>query len=162
MVDPDVILGEGVRIFNRDLVNLFGCSIGDHSFVGPFVEITRGVEIGRHCIVESHSFICTGVVVKDHVFIGHGVMFVNDFYPRTDRHVVYPRTVIEEYSSIGTNATVLGGVTVGAHSIIGAGSVVTRSVPPLSIAAGTPARVLRSFASLAELKDYITSRQASA
>jgi acetyltransferase-like isoleucine patch superfamily enzyme len=162
MIDPDVILGEDVRIFNADLVNIFGCKIGDHSFIGPFVEITRGVEIGRHCIIESHSFVCDSVVLMDHVFVGHGVMFVNDMYPRTDRHVLYPKTVVGEYCSIGTNSTIIGGVEIGEHAIVGAGAVVTKDVPPLSIVAGNPARVLRRFASLDELKSYIVRRQATA
>jgi UDP-2-acetamido-3-amino-2,3-dideoxy-glucuronate N-acetyltransferase len=161
MIDADVKLGKNVRIFSPDLVNLFGCEIGDDSFVGPFVEITRGVTVGRKCLIESHSFLCDSVVVEDSVFIGHGVMFTNDIYPRTDRHVVYRKTLVKRFASIGTNATVVGGVTIGEHSIIGAGAVVTRDVPDLSIAAGNPARVTRTFADVAELKRYLVERQAT-
>ena len=162
MIDDDVVLGENVRIFDASLVNLFGCTIGADSFIGPFVEITRGVVIGRRCTVESHAFICDGVSIADDVFVGHGAMFTNDLYPRTDRHVVYPRTRVEEFASIGSNATVVGGVTIHGHAIVGAGAVVTRDVPPLAVVAGNPARVIRRFASLDELKAYIRSRQASA
>jgi acetyltransferase-like isoleucine patch superfamily enzyme len=159
MIDPDVVLGKNVRIFNPDQVNIFGCQIGDDSFVGPFVEITRGVTIGKRCLIESHSFLCTGVEVEDDVFISHGVMFTNDLYPRTDRHVVYPRTLIRRFASIGTHATILGGVTIGEHAIIAAGAVVTKIVPALSIARGNPARISRQFESLEELKKHILSRQ---
>ena len=161
MIDPDVVLGKNVRIFNPDQVNIFGCKIGDDSFVGPFVEITRGVTIGKRCLIESHSFLCTGVEVEDDVFISHGVMFTNDLYPRTDRHVVYPETLIRRFASIGTHATILGGVTVGEHAVVGAGAVVTRDVPPLSIVAGNPAKVTRQFSALDELKQYIHERQAT-
>ena len=112
MIDPDVVLGSNVRIFDASLVNLFGCTIGDDTFIGPFVEITRGVVIGRRCTVESHAFICDGVSIGDDVFVGHGAMFTNDLYPRTDRHVVYPRTRVEDFASIGSNATIVGGVTI--------------------------------------------------
>lgn len=162
MIDPDVILGESVSIFNPDLVNLFGCTIGDGSFVGPFVEITRGVVVGRNCKIESHSFLCTDVVLEDHVFIGHGVMFTNDLYPRTDRHVRYLATRVGRYASIGSNATVVAGVTIGEHAVVGAGAVVTRDVPAYSIVAGNPARVLRQFGSLEELLAYIHARQETA
>jgi acetyltransferase-like isoleucine patch superfamily enzyme len=161
MIDPDVVLGKNVRIFNPDQVNIFGCEIGDDSFVGPFVEITRGVIIGKRCLIESHSFLCTGVKVEDDVFISHGVMFTNDLYPRTDRHVVYPQTLIRRFASIGTHATILGGVTIGEHAVVGAGAVVTKDVPPLSIVAGSPAKVTRQFSSLGELKQYIHRRQAT-
>jgi UDP-2-acetamido-3-amino-2,3-dideoxy-glucuronate N-acetyltransferase len=162
MIDPDVILGENVRIYNPEQVNLFGCEIGDGSFVGPFVEITRGVTVGKRCLIESHSFLCTGVEVADDVFISHGVMFTNDLYPRTDRHVVYPRTLVKQFASIGTNATILGGVTIGEHAVVGAGAVVTKDVPSFSIVLGNPARVTRQFGSLSELKEYICGRQATA
>jgi len=159
MIDHDVVLGKNVRIFNPDQVNIFGCKIGDDSFVGPFVEITRGVKIGKRCLIESHSFLCTGVEVEDDVFISHGVMFTNDLYPRTDRHVVYPRTLIRRFASIGTGATILGGVEIGEHAIIAAGAVVTKDVPALSIVRGNSARVSRQFESLEELKKHIMSRQ---
>lgn len=161
MIDPDVELGTGVKIFNPEQVNIFGCRIGDESFVGPFVEITRGVIIGKKCVIESHSFLCTGVVLEDQVFVGHGAMFTNDLFPRTDRHVVHPQTLVRRFASIGTNVTILGGVEIGEHAVIGAGAVVTKSVPALAIVAGNPARVLRQFQSLEELRTYITSRQAT-
>jgi UDP-2-acetamido-3-amino-2,3-dideoxy-glucuronate N-acetyltransferase len=161
MIDPDVVLGKNVLVFNPDLVNLFGCKIGDESFVGPFVEITRGVTIGKRCLIESHSFLCTGVELENDVFISHGVMFTNDLYPRTDRHVVYPRTLVKQFASIGTHATILGGVIIGKHAVVGAGAVVTRDVPPLSIVLGSPAKVSRQFGSLGELKQYICERQAT-
>jgi acetyltransferase-like isoleucine patch superfamily enzyme len=161
MIDDDVVLGEGVTIFDPALVNMFGCSIGDGTFIGPFVEITRGVTVGRRCKVESHSFICTAVTIEDDVFIGHGAVFTNDLYPRTDRHVEYKPTRVEVFASIGSNATILGGVTVHRHAVVGAGAVVTRDVPPLSVVAGNPARVLRRFGSLEELHEYIRGRQAT-
>jgi UDP-2-acetamido-3-amino-2,3-dideoxy-glucuronate N-acetyltransferase len=161
VIDDDVRMGVGVKVFSRELVNLFGCEIGDHTFIGPFVEITRGVSIGSNCLIESHSFICDSVTIEDHVFIGHGVMFSNDIYPRTDRHVVYAKTLVQQFASIGTNATIVGGVTIGAHAVIGAGAVVTRDVPALAIATGNPARVTRRFDTTEDLKEYIRSRQPS-
>lgn len=161
MVEENVKLGKRVKIFAPDLVNIFQCEIGDDSFVGPFVEITRGAVIGKNCIVESHSFICTGVTICDNVFIGHGAMFVNDLYPRTDRHVVYKKTLVRQGASIGTNATIIGGVEIGEHAIIGGGTVVTKDIPAFSIAAGNPARIIKQFKNLTELKKHITSRQKS-
>lgn len=161
MVDPDVILGKNVRIFNSDLVNIFGCEIGDDTFIGPFVEITRNVKIGKKCIIESHSFICDSVTIEDNVFIGHGVMFTNDLYPRTDRYVVYCKTLVKQNASIGTNSTLIGGITVGEHAIVGAGAVVTKDIPDLSVVAGNPAKIARQFKNLDELKKYINSRQVS-
>ena len=162
MIDADVRLGANVRIFLPDLVNLFGCEIGDDSFIGPFVEITRGTVVGPACKIESHSFLCTDVTLERGVFVGHGVMFTNDLYPRTDRHVQYLPTLVREFVSIGSNATIVAGVTIGRHSIIGAGAVVTRDVPDFTIVAGNPARVRRTFAGLDELQAYIRSRQATA
>ena len=162
MVDLDVMLGRNVRIFNCDLVNLFGCEIGDDSFIGPFVEITRGVVVGKHCVIESHSFLCDSVKLEDRVFVGHGAMFTNDLYPRTGRHVVYRKTLVRRFASIGSNATIVGGVTIGAHAIIGAGAVVTKDVPDFSVAAGNPARVLRRFSTAGELAEYIGARQPAA
>ena len=162
MIDPDVKLGARVKIYNPDQVNLFGCTIGDDTFIGPFVEITRGVEIGARCKIESHSFLCTGVTIEDDVFIGHGVMFTNDSYPRTDRHVVHPATRVKKFASLGTHATILGGITIGEHAVIGAGAVVTKDVPDLAIAIGSPARIVRRFDSLGEFKNYIQERQKTA
>src|SRR5262249_26264677 len=159
MIDPDVELGAGVVIFDRQLVNIFGCSIGDGTFIGPFVEITRNVKIGRRCKIESHSFICDGVELADGVFIGHGVMFTNDLYPTTYRHVKRLATFVGESASLGSNATVIGGIRIGAHVVIGAGAVVATDIPDFSIAVGNPARVLRSFVNAEELRSYIESQQ---
>ncbi len=161
MIDADVKFGANVRVFDPQLVNLFGCEIGDDSFIGPFVEVTRGVLIGKRCKIESHAFICTAVTIEDEVFVGHGVMFTNDLYPKCDRHVQYRPTVVRYGASIGSNATVVGGVEIGEHAVVGAGAVVTRDVPAFSIAAGNPARVLRQFDSRVDLYEYMVSRQAS-
>jgi acetyltransferase-like isoleucine patch superfamily enzyme len=132
-------------------VNLYGCSIGDYSRVGAFVEIQKGAKIGANCKISSHSFICTGVTIEDEVFVGHGVMFINDIYPRavnsdgslkTEADWSLVETRVEKRASLGTNCTILGGVTVGEGALVGAGSVVTRDVPAYSIAAGVPARVV--------------------
>ncbi len=162
MIDSDVKLGAGVRIFDPALVNIFGCEIGDDTFVGPFVEITRGVVIGKKCLIESHSFICTGVTIEDEVFVGHGVVFVNDQYPRTHRHVVYPDTRVRRGASIGSNATIIGGTTIGDYAVVGAGAIVTRDIPAYAIAAGNPARVRRQFANYEEMLAYMKARQPSA
>ena len=159
MIDADVILGKNIIIFNKDLVNIFGCKIDDNCFIGPFVEITRGVHIMRHCKIESHSFLCTGVILEEGVFVGHGVMFTNDNYPRTDRHVVHPETLVKSFASLGTGSTIIGGVTIGCHSVIGAGAVVTKNVPDFAIVAGNPARIIRQFSGIDELKEYIESKQ---
>src|SRR3990172_2509173 len=159
MIDSNVILGKNVKIFNPDLVNIFDCSIGDETFVGPFVEITRGVTIGKKCKIESHSFICTSVEIQDEVFIGHGVMFTNDLYPRVDRQVEYIPTRVEKGVSIGSNATIIAGISIGEYAVIGAGATVTRSVPAYSIAAGNPAQVKRQFASYDQMLEYMTSKQ---
>lgn len=159
MVDADVRLGSNVRIFDEAMVNIFGCEIGDDSFIGPFVEITRGVRIGKRCKIESHSFLCDSVDVGDDVFIGHGVTFTNDLYPRVDRAVQYIRTKVGDYASLGSNATIVCGVTLGKHCVIGAGAVVTKDVPDYAIAAGNPARILRQFDSAEEMLAYMSSRQ---
>lgn len=151
MIGDDVTLGEGVEIRHPDLVNLYGCSIGEGTRIGPFVEIQRGVAIGSNCKISSHSFICTGVTIEDGVFVGHGVIFVNDNLPRatnqrgellSEGEWELAETKVEERASIGSNATILGGVAVGRHSVVGAGAVVTQTVPPFTIVAGSPARVL--------------------
>ncbi len=149
-IAPDVKLGQGVVI--RAFVNLYGCEIGADSRIGTFVEIQKGVKIGERVKVSSHTFICEGVTVEDEVFIGHGVMFINDRYPQattsdgrlqTDADWACVPTRIKKRAAIGSNATILCGVTVGERAIVGAGSVVTRDVPDNAIVAGVPARVLR-------------------
>ncbi len=159
MIDDDVELAEGVTIFNPDLVNIFGCTIGKGSFVGPFVEITRNTVIGAGCTIESHSFICDSVTLEDGVFIGHGVMFTNDLYPSVGVRVEFKKTLVQRGASLGSNATIVGGVTIGEAAVIGAGAVVTRDVPAFSIAAGNPARVLKRFESRGKLLEYMRSRQ---
>ena len=154
-ISPDVQLGRNVKIFAY--VNLYGCSIGDETKIGAFVEIQRGAVIGRRVKVSSHTFICEGVTIEDNAFIGHGVMFTNDLYPRStnadgsiqtaDDWKCTP-TLIGRGASIGSNATILCGVTVGAGAMVGAGSVVTKDVPPHTVVAGNPARVLRKVESL--------------
>jgi len=147
---PDVKLGQDVKIYA--FVNLYGCEIGDETKVGTFVEIQKGAKIGSRVKVSSHTFICEGVTIEDEVFIGHGVMFINDKYPRaatsagqlqTEADWVCVPTLIGRGASVGSNVTILCGVTVGEGALIGAGSVVTHDVPPRSIVAGNPARVIR-------------------
>lgn len=154
-IAADVILGEGVVV--RDFVNLYGCAIGDNTRIGTFVEIQKGVVVGQNCKISSHTFICEGVTIEDDVFVGHNVSFINDSYPRattnghlqTEQDWVVEPTVVKRGASIGTGATILPRIVIGEGAIVGAGSVVTREVPPYAIAAGNPARVLR----------YIQSRQ---
>jgi acetyltransferase-like isoleucine patch superfamily enzyme len=149
-IAPDVKLGKDVRIFA--FTNLYGCEIGDETKIGTFVEIQKGAKIGRRCKISSHTFICEGVTIEDNVFVGHGVMFVNDMYPRatasgalqTEQDWKVERTLVKKGASIGTGVTVLANVTIGEDAIVGAGAVVTRDVPPRTIVAGNPARVLRS------------------
>lgn len=151
-IAPDVKLGDGVKI--NDFVNLYGCEIGDNTKIGAFVEIQKGVKIGRNCKISSHTFICEGVTIEDNVFIGHNVTFINDVYPRataedgrlqTEEDWVCVPTLIKQGASIGSSGTLLCGVTVGENAIVGAGSVVTKDVPPDAVVAGNPARVLRSI-----------------
>lgn len=148
----NAILGADVAIPQPDLVNIYGCRIGDRTKVGPFVEIQKDVDIGADCKVSSHSFLCSGVTVEDGVFIGHGVMFTNDLEPRavnadgslqTEADWDMVPTRICRGASIGSNATILAGITVGAGALVGAGSVVTRDVAPGAVVVGVPARVIR-------------------
>ena len=152
LIAADVKLGRDVRIFG--FVNLYGCEIGDESKIGTFVEIQKGARIGRRCKVSSHTFICEGVTLEDEVFVGHGVMFTNDKNPRAttatgqlqtgaDWHCL--PTVVKTRVSIGSGATILCGITIGEGSIIGAGAVVTKDVPPGVVVAGNPARILRKI-----------------
>jgi acetyltransferase-like isoleucine patch superfamily enzyme len=151
-IHDDVILGHRVQIIHPGLVNLYGCKIGDETRIGPFVEIQKNSEIGRRCKISSHTFICEGVTVEDEVMIGHGVMFINDREPkatnadgsiRTEAEWNLEPTRICRGASIGSNATIMCGVTVGERALVGAGAVVVRDVPANTIAAGVPARVIR-------------------
>ncbi|MGO9417049.1 MAG: acyltransferase [Syntrophobacteraceae bacterium] len=151
-VAPDVVLGEGVKIY--DFVNLYGCHIGDNTRIGTFVEIQKGSRIGRNCKISSHTFICEGVTIEDNVFVGHNVTFINDLYPRAttnngqlqaEKDWVCVPTLVKRGASIGSSATLLSGVTVGENAVIGAASVVTRDVPPNTVVAGNPARILRQI-----------------
>ena len=153
-ISDNVRLGEGVIIHHPQLVNLYGCSVGTGSRVGAFVEIQKNARVGRRCKISSHTFICEGVTIEDQVFIGHGVMFINDSYPRattatgdlqTADHWRVEHTVVKKGASIGSGATVLSNVTIGERAIVGAGSVVTRDVPAGTIVAGNPAKVLRAI-----------------
>jgi acetyltransferase-like isoleucine patch superfamily enzyme len=149
VITPDVKLGNDVTIHN--FVNLYGCEIGDGTKIGSFVEIQKGARVGRNCKVSSHSFICEGVTIEDQVFIGHGVIFINDKYPRatsasgsmqTDADWEVVETTVRRGASVGSGATILCGVTIGEHAIVGAGAVVTQDVPAGATVAGIPARVL--------------------
>jgi UDP-2-acetamido-3-amino-2,3-dideoxy-glucuronate N-acetyltransferase len=151
MIADSVRLGVDVRIAQPDLVNLYGCSVGDGSRIGPFVEIQRGAVVGRKCKISSHTFICEGVTIEDGVFVGHGVVFTNDIYPRavtsagelqTDADWSVVPTLVKRRASIGSNATILAGITVGEGALVGAGAVVTRDVPDYMIAVGVPAQVI--------------------
>lgn len=152
LIAPSVKLGKDVRIYS--FTNLYGCEIGDESKIGTFVEIQKGAKIGRRCKVSSHTFICEGVLIEDEVFIGHGVMFTNDLFPRStnpdgqlqnDADWKCIPTHIKRGASIGSGATLLCGITVGERAVVGAGSVVTKDVPPDTVVAGNPARVLRKI-----------------
>jgi len=149
-IAENVKLGENVQL--NDFINLYGCTIGDGTKIGPFVEIQKNASIGKNCKIQSHTFICEGVTIEDDVFVGHGVMFINDRYPRstapsgvlqTEEDWEVVPTVIKKGASIGSNATILCGITIGEVAIIGAGSVVTKDVPNNTIVAGNPARLVR-------------------
>ena len=150
VIAPDVKLGKNVKIFS--FVNLYGCEIGDNTKIGTFVEVQKKAFIGRSCKISSHTFICEGVHIEDDVFIGHNVTFINDLYPRaatsegklqTDEDWDVVPTFVKKGASIGSSATILAGVTIGEKAIVGAGAVVTKDVPPYSVVAGNPARILR-------------------
>jgi acetyltransferase-like isoleucine patch superfamily enzyme len=151
LIAPNVKLGERVKIF--DFTNLYGCTIGDDSKIGTFVEIQKGAVIGRRCKISSHTFICEGVTIEDDVFVGHNVTFTNDRFPRataggklqTEQDWKCEPTLVRKGASIGSSVTLLCGVTVGENAIVGAGSVVTKDVPPHTIVAGNPARLLRTI-----------------
>jgi len=150
LIAPDVKLGRDVRIYG--FVNLYGCEIGDESRIGAFVEIQKGAKIGPRCKISSHTFICEGVTIEAEVFVGHGVNFINDRYPsatnatgrlKTDADWDCENTLIKRGASIGSGATLLGGITVGENAVVGAGAVVTKDVPANAIVVGNPARILR-------------------
>ena len=150
-ISGDVKLGTDTRIFHPDLVNLYGCEIGDETGIGSFVEIQKGAKIGNRCKISSHSFICEGVTIEDGVFVGHGVMFTNDAYPsavnkdgslQTDADWAVLETRVKTRASIGSGATILPGITIGTGALVGAGAVVTGNVPDHAIVAGNPARVV--------------------
>jgi acetyltransferase-like isoleucine patch superfamily enzyme len=151
MISDDVELGEDVTIYHPQLVNLYGCKVGKGSRIGAFVEIQKGVLIGARSKISSHTFICEGVTIEDGVFVGHGVMFTNDIYPRalnsggslqSEADWAVVETRVGAGASIGSNATILCGITIGRHALVGAGAVVTRDVPDFAIVAGVPARIM--------------------
>jgi acetyltransferase-like isoleucine patch superfamily enzyme len=151
-ISGDVKLGENVRL--SKFINLYGCTIGDNTKIGAFVEVQKNATVGRNCKISSHTFICEGVTIEDDVFIGHGVTFINDSYPRatapdgklqTDADWTVEPTLVQKGAAIGSGSTILGKVTIGENAIVGAGSVVTKDVPPGTIVAGNPANVLRKL-----------------
>lgn len=150
-VAADVKLGAGVKIYQPELVNLYGCTVGSDTRIGAFVEIQKNATVGARCKISSHSFICEGVTIDDGVFVGHGVMFTNDRYPRavnedgslqTERDWKVVPTRVKQRASIGSNVTIVAGVVIGEAALIGAGAVVTSDVPDYAIVAGVPARVI--------------------
>jgi acetyltransferase-like isoleucine patch superfamily enzyme len=153
-IAPDVKLGQGVKL--SKFINLYGCQIGDETKIGAFVEIQKNASIGRRCKISSHTFVCEGVTIEDNVFIGHGVTFINDSYPRattpdgglqTEKDWRVETTIVKCGASIGSGATILSKVIIGENAIVGAGSVVTRDVPPNTIVAGNPAQMVRAITS---------------
>ena len=149
-IAPDVKLGRDVKL--SKFINLYGCEVGDETKIGAFVEIQKNASVGKRCKISSHTFICEGVTIEDNVFIGHSVTFINDNYPRattgegklqTEADWAVERTVVKKGSSIGSGSTILAKLTIGENAIVGAGSVVTKDVPPNCIVAGNPAKILR-------------------
>ncbi|MDD1416849.1 N-acetyltransferase [Dolichospermum sp. ST_con] len=158
-INDSVKLGKEVKIFHPDLVNLYSCEIGDETKIGSFVEIQKNVIVGAKCKVSSHTFICEGVIIEDEVFVGHGVMFTNDIYPRatnedsslkTEADWSVTKTYIKRRASIGSNATILAGITIGENAIVGAGAVVTHDVPDYATVVGVPAKIINSIPNMGE------------
>ena len=157
-ITPDVKLGRDVKLSR--FINLYGCEVGDETKIGAFVEIQKNATVGRRCKISSHTFICEGVTIEDNVFIGHGVTFINDSYPRataegrlqTEADWKVEKTLVKKGASVGSGSTVLANVTIGENAIIGAGSTVTKDVPANTIVAGNPARMLRRIELTAEVK----------
>jgi len=158
-ISADVRLGPNVKL--SKFINLYGCEIGDQTKVGAFVEIQKNAKIGKNCKISSHSFICEGVTIEDNVFIGHGVVFINDSYPRattadgqlqTEADWRVEKTLVKKGASIGSGCTILANVTIGENALVGAGSVVTKDIPPNTIVAGNPAKVLRKVDQVVEIK----------
>lgn len=159
-IGANVRLGKDVKL--SKFINLYGCEVGDESKIGAFVEIQKNAKVGKRCKISSHTFICEGVTIEDNVFIGHGVMFINDTYPRataadgnlqTESDWNIERTVIKKGASIGSGVTILANTTIGENAIVGAGSVVTKDVPPNCIVAGNPAKVLRFIEQTVEVTE---------
>jgi acetyltransferase-like isoleucine patch superfamily enzyme len=158
-IAPDVRLGENVKLSR--FVNLYGCEVGDNTKVGAFVEIQKNANVGKNCKISSHTFVCEGVTIEDGVFIGHNVAFINDSYPRaatgegqlqTEADWKVEKTLVKAGASIGSGCTILSNVTIGENALVGAGSVVTKDVPPNTVVAGNPARVLRKLTETMEIK----------
>lgn len=156
-ISKDVKLGKNVKIYHKELVNLYGCSIGNDTKIGAFVEVQANAIIGSRCKISSHTFVCEGVTIEDEAFIGHGVMFINDIYPRstnedgimqTGDDWKLKKTLVKHRASVCSNATILGGVTIGENAMVGAGAVVTHDVPDYAIVAGVPAMVINDVRKL--------------
>ena len=152
-IAPDVKLGKDVRL--SKFINLYGCEVGDNTKIGAFVEIQKNAKVGRNCKISSHTFVCEGVIIEDEVFVGHNVAFINDSYPRatapdgqlqTEQDWKVEQTLVKKRASIGSGSTILSKITIGENALVGAGSVVTKDVPPNAVVAGNPARILRYLA----------------
>lgn len=163
-IAPDVKLGRSVKLSR--FINLYGCAVGDETKIGAFVEVQKNAAIGKRCKISSHTFICEGVTIEDYVFVGHGVTFTNDTYPRaatpggelqTEQDWKVATTLVKQGASIGSGSTILSNLVIGENALVGAGSVVTKDVPPYAIVAGNPARVLRYISGDAEEKKQVAS-----